>query len=257
MKKLSLEFFQELGKERGFKLLSDIYINSHEKMDWQCPNNHVFKSSGNAIKQGRGCPECFFKSLKHESHEDLSIEDLSIEQIKKVIDKRKQEYKDQDLNTLAFINKFSDIIHKLWKIGYRDVKIIDILNVNAPNFNRWKFLTKTNKVFETTRKNNVEKTIEILKRESGILAGTEIAKKYNLNVTYIHQTAKKYNISLKKNITTSLTNSELIKKYRQNKKMMTIALLNEEYEILENKAKELNLSKTKMIKLLIKNIKMM
>lgn len=251
MKKLNLEFFEELGKERGFKLLSEIYTNSHQKMDWQCPNNHVFKSSGNAIKQGRGCPECFFKSLKHESYENLSIE-----QITKLIDKRKQEYENQDLNNLAFINKFSDIIHKLWKIGYRDIKIIAILNVNAPNFNRWKFLTKTNKVFKTTRKNNVEKTIEILKIEAGILTGTEIAKKYNLNVSYIHQTAKKYNISFKKNITISFSNIELLKKYRQGKKMMTILLLKEEYEILENKAKELNLSKTKMIKLLIKNINM-
>src|ERR1035438_2041622 len=46
----SIEVYQELAKEKGGKLLSDIYVRSHKKMEWECAVGHRWKAPGHMIK---------------------------------------------------------------------------------------------------------------------------------------------------------------------------------------------------------------
>jgi len=48
-----------------YKLLSKVYKNAREKLEWECPKNHTFWTSyDNFIKKGNRCPECAGKK-KH------------------------------------------------------------------------------------------------------------------------------------------------------------------------------------------------
>jgi hypothetical protein len=55
---ISIDFLNEIAKIKGGKLLSDIYINSGEKLKWQCANGHIFETKYDHIKTGSWCPIC-------------------------------------------------------------------------------------------------------------------------------------------------------------------------------------------------------
>ena len=49
---------QEIANSRGGMLLSKNYVNSTTKLEWQCKNGHVWKSTPTNIRTGRWCSVC-------------------------------------------------------------------------------------------------------------------------------------------------------------------------------------------------------
>lgn len=47
---------------RGFELLSDRYINSKTRLEFQCPQSHKFYLDWNTLHGGAGCVRCFHES---------------------------------------------------------------------------------------------------------------------------------------------------------------------------------------------------
>lgn len=62
MKRLTLEFVKEKFNERGYVLLSDNYINAHQKLKFRCDRGHEHIMTYASLKKGSGCGPC--------SHED-------------------------------------------------------------------------------------------------------------------------------------------------------------------------------------------
>lgn len=58
MRKLKLEDIKARAKEKGFELLSDVYINALSKLEWKCPEGHYILKKFNNIDQGSGCSVC-------------------------------------------------------------------------------------------------------------------------------------------------------------------------------------------------------
>jgi hypothetical protein len=56
--KKALEELRKIAEERGGKCLSDFYINSEEKLEWQCHEGHVWAAAPRDIKTGRWCRIC-------------------------------------------------------------------------------------------------------------------------------------------------------------------------------------------------------
>lgn len=56
--KSSIEEMQEIAKSRGGKCLSKIYINSRNKLEWECSVGHTWMAKPNGIKRGKWCPDC-------------------------------------------------------------------------------------------------------------------------------------------------------------------------------------------------------
>lgn len=56
---LCISTLRALAVLRGGLLLSDTYVNSREKLEWQCKHGHRWKASADNVR-GRGswCPEC-------------------------------------------------------------------------------------------------------------------------------------------------------------------------------------------------------
>jgi hypothetical protein len=57
-KKRNIEEMLVIGKDRGGKCLSKVYINDFTKLEWECCDGHNFWTSPNNIKHGKWCPEC-------------------------------------------------------------------------------------------------------------------------------------------------------------------------------------------------------
>lgn len=68
-KKLTIEQMQEIAIERGGKCLSEMYINSHTKLLWECKEGHQWEAKPCDIKNSnKWCPIC------NESHGENMIE---------------------------------------------------------------------------------------------------------------------------------------------------------------------------------------
>jgi hypothetical protein len=57
-KEEQFERISNLAKERGGITLSDKYIGNHTKMDFECPQKHVWSATPRNIIRGSWCPEC-------------------------------------------------------------------------------------------------------------------------------------------------------------------------------------------------------
>jgi len=74
---LNLEIINEVASKHDCLCLSEKYINSKQKLEWQCVNNHYFSSSFNMIsKRENWCKEC----LKNEKSKILleEIQNLAL-----------------------------------------------------------------------------------------------------------------------------------------------------------------------------------
>jgi hypothetical protein len=58
IKKFTIKDMRKLASKRGFKCLSDDYINAHTKLTWKCKKKHVWTATPNSLHQGSGCPYC-------------------------------------------------------------------------------------------------------------------------------------------------------------------------------------------------------
>lgn len=56
--KLTLEFVGSEFKKRGCNLLSTVYNNRKEKLDYICPNGHKYAISWDSFRSGHSCPYC-------------------------------------------------------------------------------------------------------------------------------------------------------------------------------------------------------
>lgn len=54
----NLDDCNNMAKLKNGKCISDHYINSHTKLEWECENGHHFFANYQNIKSGRWCPEC-------------------------------------------------------------------------------------------------------------------------------------------------------------------------------------------------------
>ena len=57
-KKLGIELFRKMAKDRNGKLLSEKYINIRTKLKWQCSEGHTWLAVPANIKGGTWCPAC-------------------------------------------------------------------------------------------------------------------------------------------------------------------------------------------------------
>jgi hypothetical protein len=58
-KRLDIEVYKEIAKERGGECLSTSYKNQRQKLNFKCENDHIFEKDGSAIKNtNQWCPEC-------------------------------------------------------------------------------------------------------------------------------------------------------------------------------------------------------
>lgn len=65
--KLTYEYVKDYVEDRKYKLLSDKYINTHEKVLLECPNGHEWEVTFHAFKDGKAnCPTCFNLTSKFE-----------------------------------------------------------------------------------------------------------------------------------------------------------------------------------------------
>lgn len=58
MKKLTIEFIREKFAERGYTLVSDVYVDSKTKLDYVCKNGHNHSISWGDLRSGYGCIYC-------------------------------------------------------------------------------------------------------------------------------------------------------------------------------------------------------
>ena len=55
---VTLEKYIKIAEARGGKCLSDAYIKSNIKLEWECDKGHKFSATPNDIQQGSWCPIC-------------------------------------------------------------------------------------------------------------------------------------------------------------------------------------------------------
>ncbi|WP_144155550.1 hypothetical protein [Paraburkholderia sp. BCC1885] len=49
---------QALADSRGGACLSDTYVSSRQKLQWQCHRGHAWWTMAASVKNGHWCPEC-------------------------------------------------------------------------------------------------------------------------------------------------------------------------------------------------------
>ncbi|WP_413790612.1 zinc-ribbon domain-containing protein [Bacillus thuringiensis] len=54
----SIEDMLVLASKHNGKCLSDVYINAHEKLLWECKEKHQWWAKPNNVQQGKWCPKC-------------------------------------------------------------------------------------------------------------------------------------------------------------------------------------------------------
>lgn len=59
----NIENMQRIAEERGGKCLSDVYINTHTKLLWECAEKHKWEAQPSNIKSGKWCPYCAGKGV--------------------------------------------------------------------------------------------------------------------------------------------------------------------------------------------------
>ena len=64
MAKKSIKDAVLVAKNRGGKCLSKLYINSQQKLDWECSKGHKWEATYTNVSQGSWCPRCAGKINK-------------------------------------------------------------------------------------------------------------------------------------------------------------------------------------------------
>ena len=62
---------QEIAKNRNGKCLSKRYVNSGNKLNWQCAEKHVWEATPEKIKRGTWCPKCSMSRTKPTSMQEI------------------------------------------------------------------------------------------------------------------------------------------------------------------------------------------
>jgi hypothetical protein len=54
----TIEQLHELAKSRGGQCMSTVYRGAHDKIEWACSKQHVWRATVNSVWRGSWCPEC-------------------------------------------------------------------------------------------------------------------------------------------------------------------------------------------------------
>lgn len=73
-KKYTIEDMKAAAKTKNGECLSLEYINMRTKLEWQCKENHIWKTNPQAILSGQWCPICYEK--KRGASQRKTIEDM-------------------------------------------------------------------------------------------------------------------------------------------------------------------------------------
>jgi queuine/archaeosine tRNA-ribosyltransferase len=57
-KRLTIQLMHQLAESHGGRCLSDVYINAHSKLVWQCAKGHEWMAIQNNVQRGAWCPTC-------------------------------------------------------------------------------------------------------------------------------------------------------------------------------------------------------
>lgn len=73
--KLGIERMREVAKERGGQCISEEYVNSSTRLEWECTRGHRWRATPNTIMRGHWCARCHFinmttnpKTLRKQRH---------------------------------------------------------------------------------------------------------------------------------------------------------------------------------------------
>ncbi len=61
--KLGIERMREIAAERGGRCISETYVNSATRLEWECARGHRWFAKPNTITQGHWCARCYFISI--------------------------------------------------------------------------------------------------------------------------------------------------------------------------------------------------
>jgi hypothetical protein len=124
MRKLTYEFVKEKFEERGYTLLSNIYVNGRTKMDYICPKGHIHNITYIDFSSGRGCPVCGLNRRASKRRLSFSIieEYFIIEGFKLFEPEGGYINVDQKLDFECPNGHTGSISYHNWKNGWRCVK---------------------------------------------------------------------------------------------------------------------------------------
>lgn len=69
----SIEIYRKIAKERGGKCLSTEYINSHEKLKFQCSEKHQWSAIAIDVKRENWCPSCGHKLTGEKGRDSIEL----------------------------------------------------------------------------------------------------------------------------------------------------------------------------------------
>jgi len=130
--KLTIEFINEFFEEEDYNLLTKVYINSYQKLDYICPEGHKHSITWDSWKQGHRCPSCA-KNIK------LTIEFI-IESFKKegyIILTKEYINNKQKLEYICPLGHKHFIDWHHWQRGHRCPTCAIINNQGCSHYN-WK-----------------------------------------------------------------------------------------------------------------------
>ena len=86
--KKTIEECREIANRNEGKCLSEIYINAHEKLLWECRFGHTWKTSYEAIRMGSWCPNCSEEKKKQTCLQRYGVE--YVQQSKEIRQKKEK-----------------------------------------------------------------------------------------------------------------------------------------------------------------------
>lgn len=98
-KKHSIEEIRSFVENQGQLLLSKEYMNAHNKLQFQCPEGHIYKMIFNNFQQGKRCPVCAIYKKK-----------LTIEEVKDFVENQRQVLLSED-----YVNNYTKLRFKCSK----------------------------------------------------------------------------------------------------------------------------------------------
>nr|WKF59083.1 hypothetical protein HUO10_003592 [Paraburkholderia busanensis] len=61
--KLGIELMRNIAAERGGLCVSDVYVNSSTRLEWECSRGHRWLATPNTIRNGHWCARCRFIAI--------------------------------------------------------------------------------------------------------------------------------------------------------------------------------------------------
>jgi 5-methylcytosine-specific restriction endonuclease McrA len=75
IEKLTVQFVRKQFEKEGYTLITKVYINNKQKLEYICPKNHECSTQWDRWIQGHRCSKCWYESNKGKNHPrwDLSL----------------------------------------------------------------------------------------------------------------------------------------------------------------------------------------